>query len=261
MPGPRAPRSIASREPYLIEARLQRDLVPSFDEYPFSLPVIRDLESLPFHPAVTFLVGENGAGKSTLLEAIAVACGFNAEGGSRNFNFATRASHSRLHEYLRMIRSVRNPRDGYFLRAESLFNVASVIEGLGPQIAASYGDRSLHEQSHGESFMAVMTNRFRGDGLYFMDEPEAALSPSRQMSLLALMHQFVNKGAQLVMATHSPILMSYPNARILELSESGIREVSYEETEHFTVTRDFLSRYPAILRVLMQDDGEGEGTR
>lgn len=248
-----AAESTGVREPFLRELVLRRERVSSFDEYPFALPAIRELNTLPLHPAVTFLVGENGSGKSTLLEALAVASGFNAEGGSRHFNFATRPSHSALHEYLLLRRGVRAPRDGYFLRAESLFNVASEIERLGPLVAAHYGGRALHEQSHGESFMAVMTNRFRGDGLYFMDEPEAALSPSRQMSLLALIHQFVSNGAQLIIATHSPILMAYPHAQIFELGEWGIRATAYEETEHYAVTRDFLNRYPAMLRVLLED--------
>jgi predicted ATPase len=241
-------------EPFLREIRLRRERVPAFDAYPFDLPVVRALDTLVLHPSVTFLVGENGSGKSTLLEAIAVACGFNAEGGTRAFNFATRASHSPLHEYLLVVRGARMPRDGFFLRAESLFNVATQVEQLG---VTGYGDRSLHEQSHGESFMALMTNRFSGDGLYLMDEPEAALSPSRQMSLLSMMHQFVRRGAQLVVATHSPILMAYPNATILELGERGIRPVAYEDTEHFSVTRDFLTRYPAMLKVLLDDEGDG----
>jgi len=241
------------RDPYLREIRLRRERVPSFDVYPFDLPVVRALDTLALHPSVTFLVGENGSGKSTLLEAIAVACGFNAEGGTRAFNFATRASHSPLHEYLHVIRGPRMPRDGFFLRAESLFNVATQVEQLG---VTGYGDRSLHEQSHGESFMALMTNRFAGDGLYLMDEPEAALSPSRQMSLLTIMHRFVRRGSQLVVATHSPILMAYPDATILALGEDGIRPVAYEDTEHFSVTRDFLDRYPSMLRVLLEDEDE-----
>ena len=241
------------REPFLREIRLRRERVPSFDAYPFDLPVIRAMDTLALHPSVTFLVGENGSGKSTLLEAIAVACGFNAEGGTRAFNFATRASHSSLHQYLLVVRGARTPPDGFFLRAESLFNVATQVEQLG---VTGYGDRSLHEQSHGESFMALMTNRFSGDGLYLMDEPEAALSPSRQLSLLSLMHRFVRRGAQLVVATHSPILMAYPNATILELGEPGIRTVRYEDTEHYSVTRDFLNRYPAMLAVLLEEEDD-----
>ena len=241
-----------ARDAFLLEVQLRRERVSSFDAYPFNLPAVRTLATLRLHPAVTFLVGENGSGKSTLLEAVAVACGFNAEGGSRNFRFSTRPSHSDLHEYLRVVRGTRRPRDGYFLRAESLFNVATEIERLG--VDRSYGERPLHEQSHGEAFLALMTNRFHGDGLYLMDEPEAALSPARQMALLALLHRFVKRGAQCVIATHSPILMAYPGADILHLGADGIQRVGYEETEHFTITRDFLNRYPAMLDVLLADD-------
>ena len=168
-----------------------REEVPTFDEYPFSLPAVRELFELSFHPAVTFLVGENGSGKSTLLEAIAVSAGFNPEGGSRNFAFSTRASHSDPARYLRLSRGYKRPKDGYFLRAESFYNVASEIDrldeepGFRPPIKSSYGGKSLHAQSHGESFMALLTERLRGAGLYILDEPEAALSPSRQMAALA----------------------------------------------------------------------------
>jgi len=175
---------------YVREVKLRRDKIESFDVYPFSLPVVRHLETLELHAAVTFLVGENGSGKSTLMEALAVAWGFNPEGGTKNFRFGTRGSHSVLHEYLRLVKGVQRPRDGFFLRAESLFNLASEIEHLdedpwgGPPIINSYGYRSLHEQSHGESFFAVMVNRFGGNGFYVLDEPEAALSPSRQLARL-----------------------------------------------------------------------------
>ena len=168
---------------YLSEVRLNREAVDSFDRYPFSLAAVRPLEKLELHPAVTFFVGENGSGKSTLLEAIAVASGFNAEGGSKNFRFGTRDSHSELHRFLRLARGHPRPRDGFFLRAESFFNVATEIEKLdsepgGPPIGPSYCERALHEQSHGESFLALLLNRFHGEGLYLLDEPEAALSPS-----------------------------------------------------------------------------------
>jgi predicted ATPase len=168
---------------YVADIELKRDEVDSFDRYPFSLPAVRPLEKLEFHPAVTFFIGENGSGKSTLLEAIAVACGFNAEGGSKNFRFGTRESHSELHRFLRVSRGHPRPRDGFFFRAESFFNVATEIEKLdaepGPSlpIGPAYGEHSLHEQSHGESFLALVLNRFRGNGLYLLDEPEAALSP------------------------------------------------------------------------------------
>lgn len=246
---------------FLRSIRLLREEVPSFDEYPFSLPAIRELFELSFHPAITYLVGENGTGKSTLLEAIAVVAGFNAEGGSRNFAFSTRASHSDLHRYLRLSRGYKRPRDGYFLRAESFYNVASEIDRLdeepalgAPPIKLSYGGKSLHAQSHGESFMALLTERLSGAGLYIFDEPEAALSPSRQMAALVRIHQLVKKGAQFIIATHSPILMAYPEAQILLLGGDTIQPVAYSETEHFTVTRDFLNNYQRALRALMDEE-------
>jgi predicted ATPase len=241
--------------------RLVREEVPTFDEYPFSLPAVRELFELSFHPSVTFLVGENGSGKSTLLEAIAIVAGFNAEGGSRNFAFSTRASHSELHRYLRLTRGYKRPRDGYFLRAESFYNVASQIDHLDEQpafsrpIKMSYGGKSLHAQSHGESFMALLTKRLSGAGLYIFDEPEAALSPSRQMAALVRIHELARKGAQFVIATHSPILMAYPHAQIFMLGGDTIRAVTYEETEHFTVTRDFLNNHERMLRSLLEDEG------
>jgi predicted ATPase len=228
---------------------LLRDQVPSFDEYPFSLPVVRTLESIELHPRVTFLVGENGSGKSTLLEAMAVALEFNAEGGSRNFNFSTRASHSELHEFLRIAKGVR-PRDAYFLRAETWYNVATTVDDLG--VDAAYGGRSLHAQSHGESFMTLLKTRLRGDGLYLLDEPEAALSPTRQIEALQRFHELVRKGSQFVIATHSPILMAYPDALILQCTPTGIRPVRYEDTEHFRITRDFLLHRDKVLDILME---------
>ena len=237
---------------------LLRDKVASFDRYPFSLPAIRTFESIELHPRMTFLVGENGSGKSTLLEALAVSLGFNPEGGSRNFNFSTRASHSELHEYLRIAKGIRRPRDGFFLRAESWFNLGTEIEHLdaipraGPPIIDSYGGRSLHEQSHGESFMALLKKRFHGNGLYLLDEPEAALSPTRQIEALQRFHELVQQDSQFVIATHSPILMAYPDALILQCTPSGIRPVRYEDTEHFRVTRDFLLHRDKVLAILMK---------
>ncbi|AXA93991.1 AAA family ATPase [Massilia sp. YMA4] len=244
---------------FAIDLTLRRDIVPDFDRYPFNLPAVRHLQVLPFHPAVTFIVGENGSGKSTLLEAIAVALGFNAEGGSRNFNFGTRASHSVLHEYVRIAKGFRRPRDGYFLRAESFFNVATEIErldevGLGDPISGAYGGRSLHEQSHGESFMALLTHRFRGRGLYVLDEPEAALSPQRQLAAMARIHQLVKEGSQFIIATHSPILMAYPDARIYACTDKGLRRTDYVDTEHYQVTHDFLVNPQRTLDVLLADE-------
>jgi predicted ATPase len=243
---------------FLREIRLRREYVPDFGVYPFDLPAVRSLESLRFSAPVTFFIGENGTGKSTILEAIAVKYGFNAEGGSRNFRFSTRPSHSNLHELLDLFRGAQKPGDGFFLRAESLFNVATEIERLdedpfGARIGPAFGPRSLHEQSHGEAFLALFENRFRGGGLYMLDEPEAALSPIRQMALLRHMHDLVAAESQLIVATHSPILLAFPGATIYEFGEEGVRQTTYEETDHFRVTRDFLNRYPAMLRTLLDD--------
>lgn len=237
---------------------LRRDRIDSFDRYPFCLPAVRALDQLDFHPKVTFFVGENGSGKSTLLEAIAVALGFNAEGGSKNFQFSTRRSHSELHGYLRIAKGFKRPRTGFFLRAESFFNVATEIEnldaepGLGVPVINSYGGRSLHEQSHGESFLTLLTERFGGQGLYILDEPEAALSPQRQLAVLARLHDLVREGSQFVIATHSPLLMAYPDACIYQCSAEGLLSVAYEDTEHFRVTRDFLANPERMLRGLLE---------
>ena len=242
---------------YVSRVSLIRDRVESFDQYPFSLPAIRSLDYIELHPKITFFVGENGSGKSTLLEAIAVSLGFNPEGGTRNFNFGTRQSHSRLNEYLRIAKGIKRPSDGFFLRAESFFNVATEIERLdeepafGPPLINSYGGRSLHEQSHGESFLALIENRFRGKGLYILDEPEAALSPQRQLAVLSLIHDLVLDKSQFIIATHSPLLMAYPDARIFRCSATGVEQIAYEDTEHFQVTRDFLADPHGMLKTLL----------
>jgi predicted ATPase len=228
--------------------RLLRDEVPSFDEYPFTIPAVRSLDELELDPKVTCFVGENGSGKSTLLEAIAVAAGFNPEGGTKNFRFSTRSSESPLHRYLRLVRGVRRFRDGFFLRAESYFNLGSEIEALdrepanAPPIINSYGGRSLHEMSHGESFLTLAEKRFGGDGFYVLDEPEAALSPSRQLTLLKIMHELVEqKNSQFVISSHSPILLAYPGARLYHLTMAGLEPIAYEDTEHYQITRSFLT--------------------
>ena len=245
---------------FLHEVRLAREGVPSFDQYPFSLPAVRHLDRLVLHPNVTFLVGENGSGKSTLVEAIAVAFGLNAEGGSRNFNFNTRGSHSALHRHLVLARGHTRPWDCYFLRAETFYNVATHIEELDAQpstdrpIGPAYGDRPLHEQSHGESFFALFQNRFHGQGLYLLDEPESALSPMRQMAFLRVLDDHVNDCSQFIIATHSPIVLAYPRAWIYELGPNGAERVPYEKTEQFSVYRDFLNRYPLMVRSLLKPD-------
>ena len=237
---------------YAIDVRLKREDVPSFDAYPFSLPAVRALDVLPLHPQVTFFVGENGSGKSTLLEAIAVSCGFNAEGGTKNFRFETHSSHSHLHQYLRIAKGIRRPKDGFFFRAESFFNVATEIERL--DVTDFYGGKSLHEQSHGESFLTLMMNRFGGGGLYLLDEPEAALSPQRQMAALARIHDLVNLDSQFIIATHSPILMAYPNSFIYACNSAGVERIEYEETEHYRVMHDFMANPKRMLDVLLAPD-------
>jgi predicted ATPase len=239
-------------EHYWISARFERKEGWDDGAYPFNLPVVRDLDELVFHPKVTFIVGENGSGKSTLIEALAVAWGFNAEGGSQNFNFATAASHSALHGFVRPVRSTKRAKDGYFLRAESHFNVASQIDQLG--VETSYGGVSLHQQSHGESFFALLDNRFRGAGLYIMDEPEAALSPNRQLSFLARLHELIGEKSQFIIATHSPIILGYPDAWIYQTSARGLERVEYEETDHYQVTRSFLNRRDVFLETLLSDE-------
>ena len=245
-------------EPEYIKAiELSRE-VPSHS-YLAGLPVVRALQErkrLSFSSAATFFLGENGTGKSTLLEAIAVACGFNAEGGTRNFSFSTQETHSELWQYITPVR-LRRPRDGYFLRAESFYNAASYIEELdeipapSPKIRESYGGDSLHRQSHGESFMSLAFNRFGGKGLYILDEPEAALSPARQMALLSRIHQLVKQDSQFIIATHSPILMAYPEADIYSLSGDGIRLTPYQDTEHYRITKQFLDHPDRMLRYLL----------
>lgn len=228
------------------------------EQYPFSLKAIGELEKLDMHPNVTFIVGENGSGKSTLLEAIAIAYGFNLEGGSKNFNFSTTNTHSVLHKYIRIIKGSKKAQDGYFFRAESFYNVASNIEELdkessgGVSIFDSYGGRSLHEQSHGESFISLLMNRFGGNGLYILDEPEAALSPTTQMMLVSRIHKLVQNDSQFIIATHSPIIMSYPNATIYCIDNNYLR-VKYEDTEHYQVMKNFLNNTEHMLNILMKN--------
>lgn len=236
---------------YVREIRL--DLPPNMRGYPFDIPAVgclRESGSLQFEKPVTFFVGENGTGKSTLVEAIAVAMGFNAEGGSRDHFFSTQQTHSSLHTYLRPVKTI-TPEDGFFLRAESFYNTASYLEENGN--LRRYGGISLHNQSHGEAFLSLVTNRFGGNGLYILDEPESALSPQRLLSLLVAMDNLVKKNSQFIIATHSPILMAYPNAEILQFSEQGIRRVDYRETEHYQITKQFLDDPGRMMKYLLED--------
>lgn len=237
--------------------QLLRERITEPDRHPFTVPAIEHLEALDLHPQVTFFVGENGSGKSTLLEGIAVAAGFNADGGTKNFRFATSREEHPLQSCLRLVRGTTREATGFFLRAESFFNVASEMDKLdaepapAPPIKDSYGGRSLHEQSHGESFLALVNHRFGEHGLYLLDEPEAALSPQRQLALLVAIDRLARfEDSQFVIATHSPILLAYPHSRRYAFSTEGITTVTYEETEHYRLTRDFLvntERYLARL--------------
>ena len=238
------------------------DQLPSHS-YLSRLAVIKSLQTmgrLDLTKRVTFFVGENGIGKSTLIEAIAVSQGFNPEGGTVNFNFATEDSHSELHRYLRVSKGTSARKDGFFLRAESFYNVASNIDQMdripapGPSVIDSYGGVSLHKQSHGESFMALVKNRFGGNGLYILDEPEAALSPSRLLELMCRIHELEKKNSQFIISTHSPILMAYPGAEVLYLTEDGIRSVPYQETEHYQITKQFLNAPEKMCKYLFSDN-------
>jgi len=233
------------------------------DSYISRISVVKNLssmEELSLHEKVTFFVGENGSGKSTLLEAIAVKFGFNAEGGSLNFSFSTKATHSELFRYIKLIKSFERPDDGFFLRAESFYNAATYIDLLDesssslPKLIRRYGGRSLHEQSHGESFFSLVSNRFGGNGLYILDEPEAALSPMRQMSLLTLIHDLTEKKSQFIIATHSPILLAYPDAVIYELGEDSITETLYENTDTYNITRRFLENPKRMMKYLFEKE-------
>ncbi|MBR0404572.1 MAG: AAA family ATPase [Eggerthellaceae bacterium] len=223
------------------------------NSYVSRLPVVRSMvESggLDLSRPVTIFIGENGVGKSTLVEAIAIRMGFNPEGGTVNFNFATRESHSPLHDYLRVIKGCRWRKDGFFLRAESFYNVASNIDDLG--VVGNYGQVSLHAQSHGESFMALVENRFWGKGLYILDEPEAALSPMRVMTLMRHMGRLVDDESQFIVSTHSPMIMAFPGADVIQIDEEGLSHVDYRDTGHYQVMRRFLEDPERMLGYLFE---------
>lgn len=256
---------MATGEGFIRAVRLlpPADGEPPRDGYPWELSVIAALagDGLALHPSVTYLVGENGSGKSTLLEALAVAAGMNPEGGSSNYAFATRESHSPLGGGLSLVRGARRWKTDFFLRAESLFTAASYLESLGsgPETPlggdplASYGGVSLHEQSHGESFLAVLLNRFGPGGFYLLDEPEAALSAQNCLTCVRRIHELVEQGSQFVIATHSPLVLAYPDARIYELSVDGVAEIDYEQADPVRLTSTFLAGRERFLAALLSD--------
>ncbi|MBL8921119.1 MAG: AAA family ATPase [Myxococcaceae bacterium] len=239
---------------FVRSVQLLPGFIPDRTKHPFTVPAIKHLDVLELHPQVTFFVGENGTGKSTLLEAIAVAAGFNPEGGTKNFKFATKHEEYPLRSCLRLSRGTNREATGFFLRAESFFNVASEIDRIGDGILRSYGGKSLHEQSHGESFMALVNHRFGEHGLYLLDEPEAALSPQRQLALLVAIDRLARfEDCQFIIATHSPIVLAYPHAQLYSFSQTAITPVTYEETEHYLLTRDFLMNKDRYLARLLTD--------
>jgi len=229
--------------------------------YPLDLAAVRNVDSLALDPRMTIFVGENGSGKSTLVEGLAVAAGFNPEGGSTNFNFRTQDHLPELATHLRLIRNPTRPRTGFFLRAESFFNVATEIERLdfeqiglpGASIGGGYGEKKLHEVSHGESFLALAMNRFGRGGLYILDEPEAAMSPMGCFALVRRFNELANEGSQFIIATHSPIVMSFPGALIYLLTDNGPKQVAWEDLDHVRILREFLNDPAIVLRTLLSD--------
>ena len=239
--------------PFLTHISLKDEKV-QHGVYPFTLPVIGDNLELKLSTPVTFLVGENGTGKSTLLEALAWAAGFGQGGGHRDQSFAEGADGHTLGRALRMGWRQRVS-GGFFLRAETFFNFATYLEEVGSTFAA-YGGKSLHDQSHGEAFLALFGHNFE-DGLFILDEPEAALSPQRQLAFLRILYDLASKRvAQFIIATHSPMLLTLPGARVLSLDGGSLHEIDYRETEHFRLTRDFLNAPERFFRHLLDDQAE-----
>lgn len=230
--------------------------ISDWQNYPFNVPAISTLREIVVHKPILFFVGENGSGKSTLLEAIATHYGFGREGGNRNLRIETTESVRAIDPLVKALRLGFTNRSGagFHLRAESFFNTATAIDSL--DLAYAYGGRSLHEQSHGESFLALAANRFNREGFYVMDEPEAALSPQRQMSLLVMLHDLLRNGrdVQVLIATHSPILLAYPEAQILSFDDGTIHEITYRETTPYQLCSSFLANPDRYLRNLFEDE-------
>lgn len=236
------------------EIRIDEDIPET--EYYAALPAVKQIireGGVQLASPVTFFVGENGIGKSTLIEAIAVAAGFNPEGGTRNYNLSTADSHSTLHEHVHLVRGIDRHYDGFFLRAESFYNAESYLDTMDSKVFQSYGGKSLHKLSHGESFLALVENRFSPDGLFILDEPEAAISPMRMLRLMSDIHDLARRGAQFIISTHSPILITLPESDIIQFSDTGLEHVNYRETEHYQVTKDFLANPERMLRILLEE--------
>ena len=233
---------------------IRNEHVPSADDsYPFNLPIVRNLRTLEFSKSVSYIVGENGSGKSTLLEAIANLLGLNAEGGSKNFNFRTQETHSSLYEELRAVRADLSYRNAFFFRAESFYNVASEVDRIAREdrrMLDGYGGVSLHEQSHGESFMSLFTNRLKSKGLYIFDEPEAALSYMNQLRFLVWMKDAVNAGSQIIISTHSPVILAYPDAEIFVAEEGILKTTSYNDCYIYRDMLAFITNKDLVIKEL-----------
>jgi predicted ATPase len=243
---------------FLRSVTLLKEKITDFKSYPFTVPALRGMDTLELNNQVTFFVGENGSGKSTLLEAIAYQCGFNTAGGGRNNAHDVESSHAALGNYIRLS-WLPKVTQGFFLRAESFYHFASHLDQLAKDDPTfnyqGYGGRSLHHQSHGESFLSLFLNRFGDKGIYLLDEPEAALSPARQLAFLRIIHQMVStRNTQFIIATHSPILLAYPNANIFSFDSTSIESIVYEDTEHYQITKGFLNQTERFLEDLFRDD-------
>ena len=230
--------------------KLKREDINS-TKYPFNIKCLNDFDELKFDNSVSFFYGENGVGKSTLVEAIAIALGLNPEGGSDNMQFSNYDDYSELYKYL-IINKFGVPRTKFFLRAESFYNVATDISNNGDLIETTYGGEDLHECSHGESFLKLVEHRFWNKGLYILDEPEAALSPERQMTLLCYIHDLAKNGSQFLIATHSPILLSYKYGKIIDMNNK-MEEIKYEDTEVYKIYKDFLDNPYGMQKVLFDE--------
>ncbi|GAA3348790.1 AAA family ATPase [Lysinibacillus fusiformis] len=240
---------------YLKSCKVLQNTIPNKQMYPFNIPSLQDLQELEFPTNVTFFVGENGSGKSTLLEAIADRCDFNTAGGGRQNLYEVHKAESSLGEYIRLswMPKISN---GFFLRSETFYQFASHIDLIeDPRRYNAFGGKSLHHQSHGESFLALFMNRFKGKAIYLLDEPEAALSPTRQLSLLKIMKDLEHE-AQFIIATHSPILLGYPNATIYSFDNGEIETIRYKDSIHYIVTKRFLDAPQTILSELFDEERE-----